>query len=135
MDESTSLLTKGCFARVAVKIDSSKPLVPDCDVVFEGLDLPVFWQTFEYEHLHLFCYRCARVGHLTFHYKFPPPTSALTISNPDVDMDSSTSYVRVDYDNAALLPWIHRRRGGPRRQSSSGGFKSQASARDLTRAA
>lgn len=63
MDDSTSLLAKGRFARVAVEVDTGVPLVPGTDVVLEGLDLPVFWQRFEFEHIHLFCGRCGCVGH------------------------------------------------------------------------
>ena len=52
------MLAKGHFARVLVEIDTAKPLVPGTDVEFEGLELPTFWQQFEFEHVHLFCAVC-----------------------------------------------------------------------------
>ena len=42
MDESTSLIMKGHFARVTVKVDTSCHLVPGTDVFLEGVDVPLF---------------------------------------------------------------------------------------------
>ena len=54
MDESTSFVTKCRYARVAVEVNMAIPLVTDTDMVLEGVDAPIFWQRFEYEHVHLF---------------------------------------------------------------------------------
>ena len=58
IDDSTSLLAKGRFARVTVEIDTANPLVLGTDFQLEGLDLTIFWQRFEFEHVHLFCDGC-----------------------------------------------------------------------------
>jgi len=49
------LLSKGRFARVAVEVDLSRPLVPGADIAIEDDEILSFWQKFEYEHIHLFC--------------------------------------------------------------------------------
>jgi len=84
MDESISLMTKGRYARVVVDVDSSRPLVPGADVVLEGIDAPVFWQCFEYEHIHLFYPRYGCIGHRSIDYESPPPspTNNLSSSQP-----------------------------------------------------
>ena len=50
---------------LVVEIDTTKPLVSGTDVHLEGLDLPIFWQRFDFEHVHLFCGACGCVGHRT----------------------------------------------------------------------
>ena len=62
LDHPTELLSKGLFARIAIEIDLSKPFSPGYDVVYENSDQP-FWQSFEYEHINLFCKKYGRVGH------------------------------------------------------------------------
>lgn len=44
-------------------------MVPGNDVELEGVDVPIFWQSFEFEHIHLFCSSCGCVGHSTLDYK------------------------------------------------------------------
>ena len=63
MDESTSLMTKRRFARVIIEVDITRPLVPGIDVVLDDVDAPIFWQLFEYQHVHLFCPHCGCLGH------------------------------------------------------------------------
>ena len=42
MDESTSMMTKERFARVADEIDMARPIVLGTDVLLEGVDVPLF---------------------------------------------------------------------------------------------
>ena len=44
LDESTELLSKGRFARVAVKVDLSNPLLPGIEITVEDSVLSSFWQ-------------------------------------------------------------------------------------------
>lgn len=136
LDDSTSLGTKGCFARVAIRVDTSKPLVPGTNVELEGFDLLVYWQQFQYEHIHLICSKCGRLGHRTSicpstAQVHSTPTSAPTI---DVNMLDSSS-PPADDENPVLVPWIHRRwRGPPRQPSSSDNPSGRSRARDHPRA-
>lgn len=63
MDDITSLVSKGRFAQVVIEVDSARLLVPGTLVALEGIDMPPFWQRFEYEHLHLYCISYGRIGH------------------------------------------------------------------------
>nr|AIK35195.1 LINE-type retrotransposon LIb DNA [Ipomoea batatas] len=56
LDRTTIIAAKGKFARIAVEIDLSKPLVSE---VWVGNYL----QTVEYEGLHVICFSCGVVGH------------------------------------------------------------------------
>lgn len=71
LDPATKLLSKARYAHVAVEIDLSGPIVSHSDVVFENSAMPTYWQRFEYEHIHLFCRLCGRVGHAL--WNVPPP--------------------------------------------------------------
>ena len=55
LDEAIELLSKGRYARLAVEIDLARPLIPGSNLLLEGYDSPLFWQKFEFEHIHLFC--------------------------------------------------------------------------------
>ena len=87
VDQETELQSKVQFARVVVEVDLSHPLFPGANVDVEG-EIPNFWQTFEYEYIHLFCRRCGRVGYRTlsccplFHAtKAPSPVTPLLKPN------------------------------------------------------
>ncbi|XP_031095020.1 uncharacterized protein LOC115999304 [Ipomoea triloba] len=56
LDKTTSIATKGRFARAAVEVDLNKPLVSD---VLLGNSV----QLVEYEGLHVVCFNCGVVGH------------------------------------------------------------------------
>lgn len=149
LDDSTSLLTKGRFARVAVEVDTATPLVLGTNIKLEGVGLPVFWQRFEFEHIHLFCGRCGRVGHRPSECASSPkrqPTSPpdLTTSSPsDVNMvPADTAPPTSCTANGELLtpkPWIHVRHRGrsARLQASTSSCAKLGRSRqsDATRAA
>ncbi|KAJ1421655.1 hypothetical protein SESBI_13607 [Sesbania bispinosa] len=56
VDHTTSLHSRGKFARICVEVDLSKKLVPKVKVMGHELFL-------EYEGLHLICFRCGRYSH------------------------------------------------------------------------
>ncbi|CAI0384324.1 unnamed protein product, partial [Linum tenue] len=56
LDFHTQHQQRAKFARMAVEVDLSKPLVP-------RIRLDVYWQKVEYENLAMVCFECGRVGH------------------------------------------------------------------------
>jgi len=106
LDHPTELLSKGRFARMAAEIDLSKPLRPGCDEVYENSYQP-FWQSFKYEHIHLFCKKCGRVGHQLVDYAFPPnrpsPQSSVS-SSPDV----AALQIATDVDMVPVMEGTNR---------------------------
>nr|GMD33042.1 uncharacterized protein LOC109175269 [Ipomoea batatas] len=56
IDTTTSLTTKGNFARICVEVDMSKPLLSR--FVLNQEEWPI-----EYEGIHLVCFKCGRYGH------------------------------------------------------------------------
>lgn len=89
-DDLTSLLSKRRYARVVVEVDMATPLVPGTDIQLDGLDLPIFWQSFEYEHIHLYCGSCVCVGHRSLHCKSPPHWSVWPLNHPPLLIPMST---------------------------------------------
>ena len=63
IDRDTLNRSKGRFARICVKIDLSKPLLPCIKV--NGVEKKI-----EYEGLHLICFRCGMYGHDLDHCSF-----------------------------------------------------------------
>ncbi|XP_031112018.1 uncharacterized protein LOC116015991 [Ipomoea triloba] len=81
LDRTTSVATKGRFARAAVEVDLNKPLVSD---VLVGNSV----QLVEYESLHVVCFNCGVVGHRE--QSCPEIKSAETeVPNMDINGDSS----------------------------------------------
>ncbi|RYR05146.1 hypothetical protein Ahy_B06g085003 [Arachis hypogaea] len=58
IDRSTSIHSRGRFARICVEIDLAKKLVPRISVL--GLELYI-----EYEGLHQICFSCGKYGHMS----------------------------------------------------------------------
>lgn len=56
VDNNTIVTARGSYARICVEMDLSKPLPPS--IAVEKFDYYL-----EYEHLHLICFACGRVGH------------------------------------------------------------------------
>ncbi|KAL4364885.1 hypothetical protein AHAS_Ahas07G0050800 [Arachis hypogaea] len=56
IDKTTSIQSRGKFARICVEIDLSKKLVPRISVMGNILNI-------EYERLHLICFSCGKYGH------------------------------------------------------------------------
>ncbi|KAL4294500.1 hypothetical protein AHAS_Ahas18G0234300 [Arachis hypogaea] len=56
IDRATSMYSRGRFARICVKIDLTKKLVPKISVLGSILNI-------EYEGLHLICFKCGLYGH------------------------------------------------------------------------
>ena len=99
------MLSKGCYTRLAVEIDLALHLVLGSDLLLEGFDSPPFWQKFKFEHIHLFCRRCGRVGHRLIDCpSFLVVASLLQAANPplklsaDVDMAPEADPMHVDDD-------------------------------------
>ena len=140
MDESTSLITKGRFARVAVEVDTARPLAPGTEVVLDGVDAPIFWQRFVYEHVHSFCPRGGYLGHnpADCQSSSPSPATLSVPTNPNPSsllpedvMASDDSHQPVDDDHLAPSVWIHVRwRGRHPRQP----LNSTGPTRDVSRA-
>lgn len=134
LDESTSSLSKLRFARVAVEVNIAEPLVPGTLLELEGVDMPAFWQRFEYEHIHLFCHICGRIGHPHFECKYPlsaapivPPVAPAVGSSSDGQVPSSmvcdvvpnpssvcslVPPARADDERPVPCAWIIQRRRG-----------------------
>lgn len=152
LDDATSAMTKGRFCRVVVEVDTAFPLVPGTDVELEGLDFPVFWQRFEFEHIHLFCSSCGCVGYSTSDCKSSPirpsvsspvttnkgsPSSPLVMPDCSATLPSDVPMgveppVFADDDLPVPMPWIHRRRG-LQRQPGTRGSSGRSSARAVAR--
>lgn len=100
---------------VAVEIDIARPHMPGMDVLLEGVDQVPLWQSFEYEHIHLFCRGCGRVGHHLTEYSFlqssssPAQVNSSSISRsvdvcmPTVESTPGSS-ILADDDKPAQLP-------------------------------
>lgn len=56
IDELTLIHSRGKFARIYVKLDLQRKLVPAITALGKDFRL-------EYEGLHLICFRCGRYGH------------------------------------------------------------------------
>lgn len=56
VDNKTVISARGSYARIYVELDLSKPLEPSVAV-------GKFDYMLEYEHIHLICFSCGRVGH------------------------------------------------------------------------
>ena len=62
LDELTEMLSKGCYSCVTVEVDLSKPLLPCTEITIEDSMIFPFWQSFEFENVHLICRRCGCMG-------------------------------------------------------------------------
>lgn len=117
MDESTSLMTNGRFARIAVEVDTSRLLVPGMMAEFEGGKSTAFWQVFEYEHIHLYCLQCGRIGHRSQLCKFDLSSSIsydVHMLNSDevpaASIDVGSPNTLANDGIPAPIAWIYRRR-------------------------
>ena len=61
--------------------DCQASLVLGTLVQLEGLDLRTFWQQFEFEHIHLFCAACGRIGHRQSDCKSLSPSASTSDPN------------------------------------------------------
>ncbi|XP_020230289.1 uncharacterized protein LOC109811065 [Cajanus cajan] len=68
VDNNTKEVRKGCFARVCVEINLTKPMVG-------RIWLKDFWYKDEYGGLHRICFTCGCYGHFTRDRSSPPKTS------------------------------------------------------------
>ncbi|CAI0380502.1 unnamed protein product [Linum tenue] len=76
LDFHTLTLQRAKFARIAVEVDLSKPLVP-------RIWLDDAWQKVEYENLPDVCFECGKIGHSSLlcpklRLQTPPPILAIT---------------------------------------------------------
>ncbi|XP_057747402.1 uncharacterized protein LOC130966604 [Arachis stenosperma] len=78
IDRTTSIHSRGKFARICVEIDLSKKLVPRISVLETTLNI-------EYEGLHLICFSCGRYGHRAEHCLESP------VSNDNNHHESNTA--------------------------------------------
>jgi len=63
LDKATKMVSKARHARVVVEVNLSKPQVPGTDVTISDSSFSPFWQSFEYEHVHLYCKQYDIISH------------------------------------------------------------------------
>ncbi|XP_019152266.1 PREDICTED: uncharacterized protein LOC109149074 [Ipomoea nil] len=81
LDRCTSGIDRGMFARAAVEIDLSKPLVSMIWVLDRI-------QKVEFEGLHTICFTCGEVGHVSNHCNLnKPPEQNIPDTNPTSEMN------------------------------------------------
>ncbi|CAI0425009.1 unnamed protein product [Linum tenue] len=88
------------FARIAVEVDMSKPLVP-------RIFLDDQWQKVEYENLPLVCFECGKIGHTGTQCPLRPrPTGderALVVGDP---LQTTRSAATAQEPQAGFGPWM-----------------------------
>ncbi|CAI0400164.1 unnamed protein product [Linum tenue] len=109
LDYHTQHQQRAKFARMAVEVDLSKPLVP-------RIRLDGRWQKVEYENLPLVCFECGKVGHMNVSC---PSTERGT--NGETGRGSRASAVIVADEvspdaNAGFGPWMIVSRKSRRKQ-------------------
>ncbi|XP_057738256.1 uncharacterized protein LOC130955425 [Arachis stenosperma] len=120
IDKTTSIQSRGKFARICVEIDLSKKLVPRISVMENILNI-------EYEGLHLICFSCGKYGHRADQCsegvatKDAQPRTGVS-GEPTVDMEShdlcDNQGMKESQDNNSRLnqdppdfgPWMMVRR-------------------------
>ncbi|GMP60749.1 hypothetical protein CsSME_00023486 [Camellia sinensis var. sinensis] len=91
VDLNTATTTRGRYARVCVEINLGNPLTSQ-------FAIGKYVYNIEYEHLHLFCFSCGRVGHRQEHCGRTPTT------NPDKStaaFDNTKAHRRVENSASA----------------------------------
>ncbi|KAE9448537.1 hypothetical protein C3L33_19556, partial [Rhododendron williamsianum] len=79
VDNKTVISARGSYARICVELDLSKPLEPSVAV-------GKFDYLLEYEHIHLICFSCGRVGHRKEACRHSPAAGdPASVSVPTVD--------------------------------------------------
>ncbi|XP_031121178.1 uncharacterized protein LOC116024425 [Ipomoea triloba] len=79
LDRTTTVASKGRFARAAVEVDLNKPLVSEIWVQDSV-------QTVEYEGLHIVCFGCGIVGHRE---QSCPASKTTTTDTPNMDLNET----------------------------------------------
>lgn len=125
VDDFTSSLDLGKYARVCVELDLSMPLKSGVHVDHAGGS---FYQTVSYENLPPFCVRCGFIGHSSARCSAPTvsssvPGSSLLPGSPGEVMESrpSVGVSSVPHGEVPLLGrWLSVERRQPRRTPGSG---------------
>ncbi|KAL7184074.1 hypothetical protein ACSBR2_026279 [Camellia fascicularis] len=90
IDINTAMAARGKYARVCIEMDLRKPLI-------SHITIGRYHYIVEYEHLHLLCFSCGRVGHRKekcFEFPVMQPektTQNVTVSQSDTDTGPGTS--------------------------------------------
>ncbi|CAI0453335.1 unnamed protein product [Linum tenue] len=109
LDYHTLTQQRAKFARLAVEVDISKPLVP-------RIWLDDDWQPVEYENLPVVCFECGKIGHASSVCPLLRPTSTTEVNvlaggeNPDPSSEGTPE------TKAGFGPWMLVSRKGRRNQ-------------------
>ncbi|XP_019150525.1 PREDICTED: uncharacterized protein LOC109147318 [Ipomoea nil] len=105
IDVTTSLASKGKFARVCVEFDITKPLLSR--FVIEGVEWPV-----EYEGIHLVCFKCGVYGHRQDNCIGSEGNLSQEPNNASASSAKTCSMPTEKYGAWMLVTRRDRRRGG-----------------------
>ncbi|CAI0627580.1 unnamed protein product [Linum tenue] len=115
LDYHTLTRQRAKFARLAVEVDLSKPLVP-------RIWLDDEWQRVEFENLPVVCFECGKIGHPTDSCPLLQPTmSPATL--PLLGGTSSETRPALTEENPGYGPWMlvsRKSRRNPRDQNKNG---------------
>ncbi|KAI8527241.1 hypothetical protein RHMOL_Rhmol12G0060300 [Rhododendron molle] len=129
VDNKTVISARGSYARICVELDLSKPLEP-------SIAVGKFDYMLEYEHIHLICFSCGRVGHRKEACRNSPTAGApADAANPNVDSTGKADTSDVKFNGQVAEngiaeigfgEWmiVSRKSKWPNR--SSGPFKTEA---------
>ncbi|CAI0406284.1 unnamed protein product [Linum tenue] len=111
LDYLTLTQQRAKFARLAVEVDLSRPLVP-------RIWLDDDWQPVEYENLPVVCFECGKIGHSSTSCPLLRPASVPTVAGIPADGSQASPEVSPEA-NAGFGPWMLVTRKGRRNQSES----------------
>ncbi|XP_028120276.1 uncharacterized protein LOC114317724 [Camellia sinensis] len=112
IDINTAMAARGKYARVCIEIDLRKPLI-------SHITIGRYHYIVEYEHLHLLCFSCGRVGHRKekcFEFPMMQPgktTQNVTVNPSNADTEPGPSKttrpkkkeVCIEAENGGYGPW------------------------------
>ncbi|CAL1359639.1 unnamed protein product [Linum trigynum] len=111
LDYHTLTQQRAKFARLAVEVDLSRPLVP-------RIWLDDDWQPVEYENLPVVCFECGKIGHSSASCPLLRPAPVPTVANTPAGGHQASPEVAPE-PNAGFGPWMLVTRKGRRNQSES----------------
>ncbi|CAL1375631.1 unnamed protein product [Linum trigynum] len=115
LDYHTLTRQRAKFARLAVEVDLSKPLVP-------RIWLDDEWQKVEFENLPVVCFECGKIGHSTDSCPLLQPTES-PAALPLLGGTSTETRPALTEENLGYGPWMlvsRKTRRTPRDQSKKG---------------
>ncbi|CAL1376152.1 unnamed protein product [Linum trigynum] len=114
LDYHTLTQQRAKFARLAVEVDLSRPLVP-------RIWLDDDWQPVEYENLPAVCFECGKIGHSSTSCPLLRPAAVPKASDFVVGGAQTLSPEESSEANAGFGPWMLVTRKGRRNQRESNG--------------